>query len=368
MKSVRSLKGVKGKYVLVRVDFNVPIQGGKVLDDMRIRVALPTIELLRAKGARVVLVSHIGRKPEESLAPVALRLKKYFPVTFVPAVFGASVDQALFSMEPGSVVLLENLRSEKGEKEGSMAFAKKLASYGDAYVNEAFPVSHRNDASIVGIPKLLPSYAGIQLENEVKELSKILKPKHPFLFILGGAKVETKLPLLKRYLKEADYVFVGGALANNFFRAQGYEVGKSLVDETVSPLGTLLKNEKLLVPSTVVVSKTKMVATNLVGKSESILDIGVPSIEALVPIINSAKLILWNGPMGWYEGGYTQATEKLLSLLSKASADVVIGGGDTAVLVERKKLGKKFKFVSTGGGATLDFLTKGTLPGIKALK
>ena len=370
MKSVKNLKNIRGKRVIVRADFNVPIEGGKILDATRIRVAVPTIDMLRKKGAKVILISHIGRDPQESLAPVARALKKYIPVTFIPDLIGTKATAAVRAMKNGDVILLENLRGNAGEKAGDKKFARSLAGLGDIYVNEAFPVSHRTDASIFLLPKLLPAYAGLQLEREVKELSRVLKPKRPFLFILGGAKIETKLPILKRYLKEADHVFIGGVLANNFFKAQGHEIGVSKYDEGAS-VTALLKNKKLIIPHTVVVDragKKKTVATAEVKKTDSILDIGFPSIEMLAPIIRSAKLILWNGPMGYYEGGYVEGTEELLALLSHASGDTIIGGGDTAVLVERKKLAKKFTFVSTGGGATLDFLAKGTLAGIQALK
>ena len=372
MRSVKSLKNIKGKKIIVRADFNVPLKGNKVLDATRISVALPTIEFLRKRGARVILISHIGREPKESLKPVYNILKKKLPVKFVPELLGPRVEKIVSEMKSGEVILLENLRSNPGEKAGDLKFAHALAKLGDIYVNEAFPVSHRGDASIVGIPKYLPSYAGFQLEREVKELSKVLKPKHPFLFILGGAKIETKLPILKRFLKNADKVFVGGVLANNFFKAQGYNIGASKYDADAPSLSTLLKNPKLILPKTVVVAdsskKHKLVGTNEISDKEMVLDVGLPSIEALAPIIAKAKLILWNGPMGYYEGGYVQGTEELLKLLAKAKGETIIGGGDTSVLVERKKLSHKFTFVSTGGGATLDFLAKGTLPGIKALK
>jgi len=370
MTSVKSLTNIKGKYVLVRTDFNEPVKNGKLLSDMRIRAALPTIMLLRKKGARVVLISHIGRDPKESMKPVYTVLKRHIPVRFVPQVLGQKVTEALGEMKNGDVILLENLRSNKGEKDGDPLFAKALSKFGDIYVNEAFPVSHRNDASIVALAKLLPAYAGLQLEREVKELSRALAPKRPFLFILGGAKAETKIPLLKRYLKEADAVFLGGELANDFFAAEGFGVGKSTTDKGLPSLVPYLKSEKLIVPEFVVVDRKGKKTTVMLGevrKNEKIFDIAASSIEALLPDIRKAKLILWNGPMGFYEGGYIQGTERLLSLLAKARAETIIGGGDTSVLVERKKLARKFTFVSTGGGATLDFLAKGTLPGIKAL-
>jgi phosphoglycerate kinase len=267
--------------------------------------------------------------------------------------------------------MLENLRVDPGEKAGDKIFALALSKFGDIYVNEAFPVSHREDASIVLLPKLLPSYVGFQFEKEVKELSKILKPKHPFLFIQGGVKAETKIPLLKRYLKEADVVFIGGGLADDFLRAKGIDVGKSKVDSEAPLLKVLLKNKKLILPESVVVErdgKKQTISIHDIRHTESIFDIGLPSIDALATLIKKSKLIVWNGPMGWYEGGYTQGTEEVIKLLASAKGETIIGGGDTAVLVEKKKMADKFTFVSTAGGAALEFMAKGTLPGIKALK
>lgn len=373
MKSVKSLKNIKGAVVLVRADFNVPLKGTKIVDETRIKVALPTISYLRKQGAKIVLMSHIGRDPEESLRPVYNALKKHLPtVHFSPEVVGVKTTTLVTSMKNGDVLLLENLRSNKGEKENNAEFAKALANLGDIYVNEAFPVSHRADASIVGVPKLLPHYAGLQMEREVSELSKVLKPKRPFLFILGGAKIETKLPLLKKFLKTADNVFVGGVLANNFFIAQGHEIGASKYDADAPSVKPMLKNKKLILPTTVVVAesknKKKEIAVAAIEPKEMVLDIGPTSIKNLAETIKKAKVILWNGPMGWYEGGYVESTELLLTMLAKSKAETIIGGGDTSVLVEQKKMAKKFTFVSTGGGATLDFLAEGTLPGIKALK
>ena len=372
MQSIKTVKGLKGKYVLVRADFNVPVVNGKVRDDMRIRAAYPTIDFLRKQGARIVLLSHIGRESTESLRLVANILKKQYGESFLcmPALFGEKVMAVRSSMKNGDVLLLENLRSHEGEKAGSAIFAKELAMLGDVYVNEAFPVSHRKDASIVKLPKLLPSFAGIQFQREVTELSKVLSPKHPFLCIQGGAKAETKIPLIKQYLKSADSVVIGGALANDFLRASGFAIGKSAVSEPAPNLSALVKNKKLLVPNTVVVVRDGKKVTISVGDvraDEAIYDIGMPSIEALAESITKAKMIVWNGPMGWYEGGYTKATEKVLDLLAKAKGTVIIAGGDTSVLVDKKNMHDAFSFVSTGGGATLEFLAKGTLPGISAL-
>jgi phosphoglycerate kinase len=238
-------------------------------------------------------------------------------------------------------------------------------------VNEAFPVSHREDASIILLPKILPAYAGLQLEEEVKNLSHAFeKPKRPFLFILGGAKFSTKMPLIEKYLELADHVFVGGALADDFLKAEGDEVGKSLVDDADYDLGKTLKNKKLILPIDVLVrSGDKFInkKANEVKKNETILDIGKETVENLLPLIAKAKLILWNGPLGKYEDHGAEATKEILKLVAASSAESIIGGGDTVALISELKIEDKFSFVSTGGGATLDFLANGTLPGIKAL-
>lgn len=371
MQSIKQIKNIKGKVVLVRVDFNVPIKDGKVQDNFRIKKALPTIEFLQKKGAKVVLITHLG-KGGESLAPVAKVLNKFVKVSFVPEVVGEKVTKKVSEMKNGEIILLENLRNNPGEQLSDKNFAKSLASLADIYVNEAFPVSHRSDASIVLLPKFLPSYAGLQLELEVKNLSKAIKnPKHPFLFILGGAKFSTKMPLIKKYLKLADYVFIGGALLDDFLKAEGYEVGKSLVDDTGYGIDKILKNKKLILPIDVVVKDGEKLINKKVSevtKGETILDIGSESVKMIEPYIKKSKLILWNGPLGKYEAIGGGATSKILKIVASSKAESIIGGGDTVALVSKNKMEKDFSFVSTGGGATLDFLANGTLPGIKALK
>jgi 3-phosphoglycerate kinase len=352
MKSIKNLKNLKGKKVLVRVDYNVPIKNGKVLDDFRIKKSIQTIKFLQNKGAEVILVSHLGKDGKESLAPVANRLKKYIKK---------------------NVTLLENIRKDSGEEKNDLNFAKKLANLADFYVNDAFSVSHRNHASVVGVPKYLPSYAGFQLEEEIRNLSKVIKnPKHPFLFILGGAKFSTKMPLIQKYLKTADYVFIGGALLNDFLKAKKYETGKSLTDNTKIPVN-ILNNKKLILPVDVVVlSGNKIINKKIedIKKNEIIIDIGKESVKLAESYIKKVKLILWNGPLGKYEEkSGNLATEKLLKAVANTKkAESIIGGGDIVSIVSKLKLEKKFTFVSTGGGATLDFLVNSTLPGIKALK
>lgn len=338
MRNLKQIKNLKGKTVLLRVDFNVPIRNGKVEDDFRIRASLPSINFLLKGGAKVILITHLGEDGTASIVPV---IKKFFTVS---------------KIAKNRVTFLGNIRKFPGEKKNDQIFAKKLAAMGNIYVNDAFSVSHREHASIVSLPKYLPSFAGFQLEEEVKNLSHAFnKIKHPFLFILGGIKFSTKMPLVKKYLKLADYVFIGGALANDFLKAEGYEIGKSLVSKNNYEIEKLLKNKKLILP------------VDFVEKDGAILDIGKKSVKNLTSIIKKSKLILWNGPLGKYEDRGAGATKKILKLVATSKAESIIGGGDTVTIISKMKMEKKFSFVSTGGGATLDFLANGTLPGIKAL-
>ena len=369
MTSLTKAKIKKGTRVLVRADFNVPIQNDKVVDAFRIIKTLPTIQYLLKKGAKVILISHAG-EGTQTLLPVAKILKKHIPVTFIPAVIGASVEEALLNQQPGTAILLENLRSEEGEKKNDPKFAKILASYADIYVNDAFPVCHRAHASIVGVPKYLPHFAGLQLEQEVKHLSLAHNPKHPFMFILGGNKFSTKMPLIKKFAKTADHFFIGGALLNDLLRAKGYEIGKSAYEDGYD-VSAVLKNKKLILPIDVVVSdgkNSRVCAPYEVMKDESIMDVGPQTIKYVASIAQISKFILWNGPIGFYEKGFDAGSKILLKGLVASKGDVIIGGGDTVELVNKLHMEKKFTFVSTGGGATLDFLAMGTLPGIKALK
>lgn len=371
MRSIKELKNIKGKRVIVRVDFNVPLRDGKVEDVFRIEKALPTIKFLMKSGAKVILITHLG-KGGDSLLPVAKVLNKLIKVKFIPHISGREVVEAIAGMKNGEVVLLENLRNDKGEQNGDTLFALHLSKLADIYVNDAFPVSHRKDTSVMLLPKLLPNYAGLQLIEEVKNLSLAIKnPPHPFLFILGGAKFSTKMPLIEKYLKLADHVFVGGALFNDFIKAEGYEVGNSLVDDNSYGIERIIKNKKLILPTDVLVSSGgKLINKKIdeIAKGEIVLDVGVASIKNLESYIKNAKLILWNGPLGKYEDGGAGATKEILKLVAKSKAQSIIGGGDTTALIAQMKIENKFTFVSTGGGATLDFLANDTLPGIKVLQ
>jgi phosphoglycerate kinase len=378
MRSIKQIKNIKGKTVIMRVDFNLPIKNGKVEDDFRIKKTLPTIEFLQKKKAKIILITHLGQGGE-TLAPIARALNEFIKVKFIPEINSPKIFKIVEEMKEGEVILLENLRNDKGEKKCDKTFAESLAKMADVYVNEAFPVSHREDASIVLLPKLLPSYAGFQLEKEIKNLSHAFKnPKHPFLFILGGAKFSTKMPLIEKYLKLADQVFIGGALANDFLKARGYEVGKSLISDNNYGIEKIFKNEKLILPVDVVVGSpnksSELINKKIeeVKKDENILDIGKETVKNLALLIKKSKLILWNGPLGKYEDGGAEATKEILKLIAVSKAESIIGGGDTVALISKMNLpagGEKFfSFVSTGGGATLDFLADGSLPGIKALE
>lgn len=373
MKSIKDIEELKGARVLVRVDFNVPIKEGKVLDDFRIKKALPTIEYLHKKGATVILISHIGDDGKESLKPVADVLKKYLPnLNFIKtSIFSDETEEALKDLKKGSIVLLENLRREVGEKKNAPSFARALSRFGTIYVNDAFSNSHRPHASMIGITKYLPGYAGLQLENEVKHLSHTFNPAHPFLFILGGAKFETKIPLVKKFLRDADTVFISGALANDFFKAKGYEVGGSLVESGDFQIPSLMKHKNLVLPPDVEVvkgSKHHFTKPSMIEKDESIVDVGPESVELLKGLIEKAKFILWNGPLSKFGVSSGESTKTIIKLIAKSKAHSIIGGGDTVAYITKLKLEDKLGFVSTGGGATLEFLAKGTLPAIKVLK
>ena len=342
MKTITELTDLKGKSVLVRVDWNVPVVGRDVTDDFRIKHSLKTIEYLRNAGAKVTLISHFTGD-SNSLSSIAEYTKRYLP-------------ELVFNAE-GDLVLLENLRHDEGEKANDLAYAEILSHLGEIFVNEAFSASHRNHASIISVPKFIPGYAGLRFAEEVKELSKVFYPKHPFLFILGGAKSETKLPLLRKFIDIADDVFVGGALANDFFKVMGRDVGESLVSEKIDPgLKELFNSGKIMLPE------------DSIKVEKKILDAGPLALDKLKEKISASKLILWNGPLGNYETGYKIGTLTLARAIAESGVESIIGGGDTLAAIEELGLLNRFSFVSTGGGAMLDFLANGTLPGIEALK
>ncbi|KKW12886.1 MAG: Phosphoglycerate kinase [Parcubacteria group bacterium GW2011_GWA2_49_9] len=359
---------VRGKRVLLRLNLDLPVENDILVDTYRIDSAGKTLAFLRDHKARTLIIGHVGRDPQESLRPIFEYLKKNFPVSFVSTLEEAK--EAMASLQEGSFLLLENLRSFSGETKNAPVFTRELASLGDIYVNEAFAVSHREHTSIVGIPTLLPCYAGFVFADEVEHLSKAFSPEHPMLVVLGGAKFETKTPLIEKFLPIADDIYVCGALANDIYCARGYETGVSLVSEcAISP--RLLENQKMHVPSDVIARKLSgSFAKNAdaVERDEKIVDAGPNALDNIRALVEKAKFVLWNGPLGEYEAGFEQGTIELAQALAECDAETIIGGGDSLAVVSKLGLLERFSFVSTGGGAMLEFLANGTLPGIEALR
>lgn len=382
MRSVRDIPHLENIPVLVRAALNVPIAtDGKVLDDFRLRSAVPTLRFLSERGARVIVVSHIGEAGTETLREVAEALGKLLPrVSFFHETVGARVREAVRNLAPGDILVLENVRRSRGEKMNDPVFAHELAALADIFVEDSFDTCHRMHASIVSVPKLLPSYAGLELEREVYELRAALTPKSSSLAVIGGAKFNTKEPVLTKLLEKYDRVFVGGALADDFLKASGDEVGKSLVSpEDNMSIRKMLGNKKLLLPIDLLVipanvaltpaarSHARVARADDIHTDEIILDQG-PGTDALIAeIAKKSKTILWNGPLGNYENGFTDGTESFARAVANSDARSVIGGGDTVAAIDRLGLLSKFSFVSTGGGAMLDFLANGSLPGIEVL-
>ncbi|HEY0979644.1 MAG TPA: phosphoglycerate kinase [Candidatus Paceibacterota bacterium] len=377
MRTLRDIKALENIPVLVRASLNAEAVNGKVTNDFRLRRALPTIEYLRARNARVVLISHVSGNGTETLRPMYEAMRPWLPgLQFCEVSTGPRARAMVRELPPGGVLMLENLRRDKGEERNTRAFAAALADLADVFVEDSFDVCHRPHASVVGVPEFLPSYAGLLVEEEVRELSKALKPKKPALAIVGGSKFSTKQPVLKRLLRSYDRVFVGGALANDFMQAAGRPVGKSLVSQAdKGALKALMGDRKLLLPQDYVVapfgaarSAGRLALVADVRPEEAILDNGPQTIAMLAERAKSAKTILWNGPLGNYENGFAEGTEALAQVIAGTSAHSIVGGGDTVAAIEKLGLSEYFSFISTGGGAMLDFLAKGTLPGLEVLR
>lgn len=368
-KKIIDEKNLRGKRVLLRLDLNVPIIGDDVRDDFRIQKSLPTLQFLHDAGAKTIIISHLESELTDSLARVASYISKSIQLK----AFVAKLDDAqtvVGNMAEGDIIMLENLRKNSGEKENNPVFAGRLASLADIYVNDAFAVSHRNHASIISLPRLLPSYAGPLLTSEIASLSKAFNPPRPFLFIIGGVKFESKLPLIEKFLDIADYVFVGGALANDIFREKGYEVGLSIIAQTKTNLKHVEMNPKLIIPTDVIAVSTlskSVKSPDVVGPDEKIVDAGPRTIDQMADLLNDVKFVIWNGPLGDYEKGFSEGTENLARVIVESKVESIIGGGDTIAVINKLGLLEKFSFVSTGGGAMIEFLARGTLPGIEAL-
>lgn len=368
MRELKDLPDIKGKTVFVRVDYNVPVVDGKVGDDFRITKSFQTIDFLKEKGARIILASHIEGS-SETLRPVYEYLKELYPLVFVKDYFPQGKEVVHQYLDAGGIVLLENLRIYEGEKANDTMFAAYLSGFADYYVNEAFPAAHRSHASVVGIPKFIPGFAGSVFAEEIKNLSKVFHPEHPFLFILGGAKFETKLPLVEKFYESADTMFIGGALANDFFKSRGVATGKSLLSAGEFHLERF-QSDKLQIPTDVVVENTDGKITKNIADvlaDDVISDVGEQSIKHLAYSIAEARCIVWNGPLGNYEKGFKEGTLALAKAIAESGAQSIVGGGDTIASIKELTIEDKFTFISTGGGAMLDFLAHETLPGITAL-
>lgn len=375
-----------GKKVLVRCDFNVPLEDGKITDDRRISEAVPTIDYLLNHGAAVILCSHLGRpkggpSPEFSLKPVANQLASllYRNVRLLPDCVGEEVRDTCAALQPGEVVLLENVRFHPEEEKNDPAFAKELASLADFYVNDAFGTAHRAHASTAGVADYLPSAAGFLIDKEIEYLGKAVNdPKRPLVAVMGGSKVHDKIALIDNMLPKVDRLLIGGGMVFTFLKAQGKEIGKSLLDsESVEYAAGLLRDDpdKILLPTDVVVAQefkadapATVVSVDSIPSDQLGLDIGPDSSEAFGKVIAEAGTVIWNGPMGVFEmDAFANGTKAVAKSMAESSALTIVGGGDSAAAVEKFGYADAMSHVSTGGGASLEFLEGKVLPGIAAL-
>ncbi len=385
-KTVRDID-VKGKKVLVRVDFNVPLKDGKVDDDTRITAALPTIKYLMEQDASLILCSHLGRpkgdpNPKYSLKPVAEYLSGLLgkPVAFAEDCVGPQAESAAKALKAGDVLVLENTRFHPGEEKNDAELAKGLAALADVFVNDAFGSAHRAHSSTEGVAHLLPAVSGFLLEKEIKYLGQAIdNPKRPFVAILGGAKISDKIGVIKNLLTKADVVLIGGAMANTFFKAQGYEVGKSLVEDTALDTAKellALGGTKLRLPIDMVLgnaldesSEVKVMSVSNVPGDWRILDIGPDSVKTFSKAIKDAGTVVWNGPMGLFEvAKFANGTLGVAKAVAESGAISVIGGGDSVSAIQKSGLAEKITHISTGGGASLEMLEGLALPGVAALQ
>ncbi|MFW5981790.1 MAG: phosphoglycerate kinase [Halanaerobiaceae bacterium] len=380
----------KGKKALVRVDFNVPLEDGKITDDTRIQAALPTIEYLINEGARVILMSHLGRPKGEAvdslrMDPVAERLADLLgkEVSKVDDVIGEEVEKAADSLSDGDVLLLENTRFYAEEKKNEPEFSKKLAGIADVFVNDAFGAAHRAHASTVGVTEYLPAISGFLMQRELNSLGEVMdNPEHPFVAIMGGAKVSDKIDVIRNLMSKVDYLLVGGGIANTFIRAKGFETGKSLVEEDKLDLAKEIlaeaeeKGVNLVVPTDVVVADDfsndanhKVVAIDNIPEDWESLDSGgTETIKKYSDIIKEAKTVIWNGPLGVFEmETFAKGTNAIAQALADSDATTIIGGGDSAAAIKKAGLEDKMTHISTGGGASLMFFEGKPLPGVEAL-
>jgi phosphoglycerate kinase len=387
-KTVKDLD-LKGKKVFCRVDFNVPMKDGEVTDDTRIRAALPTIQYLSEQGAKVILASHLGRPKGQAvdelrLDPVAKRLSDLIgkEVVKTDSVYGPEVDEAISTLQDGDLLLIENVRFEAGEEKNDPTLAEAFANMADVYVNDAFGAAHRAHASTAGIAEKLPSAAGFLMEKEISVLGKALEnPERPFTAIIGGAKVKDKIGVIDHLLEKVDNLIIGGGLAYTFVKAQGHEIGKSLLEEDKIDLAKEFmkkaeeKGVNFVLPEDVVVAddfsedaNTKVVSISEIPSDWEALDIGPKTSAKYAQIVKDSKLVIWNGPMGVFElNAFAKGTKAVAEGLANTDGYTIIGGGDSAAAVEKFDLAQSMDHVSTGGGASLEFMEGKVLPGVALL-
>jgi phosphoglycerate kinase len=370
MKLLQEAK-TKNKKVFLRVDFNVPLKQGVITDNNRIKSVIPTIKYLVGEKAKLIIGTHCGRpdgksSPDTSIAPIAKELQRLLnlKVTMAPGVTGEGVKKVVDALQPGGILVLENLRWDKREEENDTLFAQELAELADIYINDAFAVSHRANASVEAITNYLPSYAGFLLQTEIENLNKVKKPQHPFVLIIGGAKVEDKANMLNKLAPLADKVLIGGEVANTFLKAQGMDISESLFSESMIGLcQKMLKKykNKIILPSDYVADD--------INNGFRIVDIGEKTIKSFVDEIKKAKTVFWNGNLGYSEASNSrEGTRAIAKAMNESKGITIVAGGNTVGVVKESGFDKNISFISTGGGAALEFLAGEKLPGIEALK
>jgi phosphoglycerate kinase len=385
IKTIKKAKNLAGKKVLLRADFNVPINKNRIKDSFKIIKGLPTIRYLIKQKCKIIIITHLGRpiagrnNDEFTVKPIATRLSRVLgkKVKFVNDTSGFKAGTEVSKMKNGEIILLENIRFEPGEIKNSKILAKRLSRLAQIFVNDAFGVSHRAHASLSAIKSFLPTSAGLLLEEEVRNLEKVLSPKKPMILVMGGIKLETKLPIIRRLYNKAQYILVGGGLANNFLAAHGYEIGKSVSDPKSIALAKELGNKKIISPIDVVVSKggskrnAKAKKIIEVEKDEYIYDIGPETIKFFTKYIKNARMIIWNGPLGFFEVKNFRAgtlfLARAIAARSRGSTFGLVGGGETIEALKMTKMLDCIDWVSTGGGAMLSYLGGEDMPGLKKI-